>query len=396
MTLNLRRYSATEIIAFVLFLVSLLLVLHRALDLRIIIVFSIFSILFLRLFKLFDIKAALITLFGLLYSVLCYMNGMNTSLAALLSIVFAPVAYYLFGKKVAARSSSPLFFVVLLGIIAFVFSSELYYRIIVDIQEFGYVKLSHHMGDEMDEELNATLYALNASLGLAGFSILFTEYRKKLWLSLFFLSLSILSFITVTHLVSRTGLVVIVFVLIAIIIYNMGLRPSSVLALILVSSLFVVGFLFLSDSGSFSDVLSAYVDKGERAGGSWGTASSRSYRWSLALKNLVLFPLGWSADYRDYYAHNLWLDVDRVTGLIPFIILLAVSIMSFKDLFRLLKSNNKSVATIVFAMYLTILLCCFVEPVIEGLIVYFYIYMFFIGITNQLSKSKQILIRDYK
>ena len=340
-----------------------------------------------------DKKAFFIILFSVLYVIMCILQGMNSSSGLMACILVAPITFYMFGKTVVANAAKPTHLLIILGIVALVFSAELYYRTIIDVQAYGYVKISHHLGDRLDieDDFAATLYALNASLGLVGFSIFFSKYRKKWLLTFLYTALFVLSFISVTHLVSRTGVVVMVMTLVVLALYNiMDRKHSNLMPVILVGIIVAIGYFILSDTGGMIDVVFAYQDKGSVSGSDIASASSRVGRWLFALRNLFSHPLGWSDIARDYYAHNLWFDVDRIAGIIPFVLLVTVTVLSIKDVMVIIKTHDKTVVPVVLAFYVAISLCCFVEPVIEGLAIYFFLYMFYVGVVDQLSNKAQL------
>ena len=183
---------------------------------------------------------------------------------------------------------------------------------------------------------------------------------------------------------------IIVLTLALLVLYALFRQSSNIAPYFVVGVLLAGIFLSLSDSGLLSDIFSAYEDKSLTSGGDIATASSRTGRWSLAFNNMFTYPLGWgNGSYRLYYAHNLWLDVDRVAGIIPFALLLYLTCSSIFKLYLLIKTGNQTIVPIILAFYTAIILSCLVEPVIEGLAMYFFIYMFFVGMVEQKKKKRQ-------
>ena len=59
-----------------------------------------------------------------MYVSLCILNAMNTSNGLMIAMLLAPLTYYLYGKKIVDVTTSSEKLVIILGVIAFVFSLE--------------------------------------------------------------------------------------------------------------------------------------------------------------------------------------------------------------------------------------------------------------------------------
>ena len=102
-----------------------------------------------------------------------------------------------------------------------------------------------------------------------------------------------------------------------------------------------------------------------------GTKSSddtRKARYSEVLASIFENPMGMYSEKYEY-AHNLWLDMGRLTGIIPFFLMIIFSIMSFMNFARVflyvkLKPPTKY---LIFSVYTVIFLNMFTEPIMEGL-----------------------------
>ncbi|KQC29342.1 O-antigen ligase family protein [Flagellimonas eckloniae] len=115
-----------------------------------------------------------------------------------------------------------------------------------------------------------------------------------------------------------------------------------------------------------------------------GSAGGRTKLWSMSIENIFKSPLGW--DKEEFgYSHNLWLDVARIHGVIPFILLVVYSIRSILNTKKaiLLSNGHLSVTTIFFSLILASNLMFFVEPVTEGIFSFFLVYCFFQGFIKE-------------
>ena len=99
------------------------------------------------------------------------------------------------------------------------------------------------------------------------------------------------------------------------------------------------------------------------------TESSDSYRlsrYSLGLRNLLDHPLGGLASER--YYHNMWLDIGRISGVIPFAIMVLYTIITNRHMLKIFnsKANPVFLRYLLLAVYLGVQLNFFVEPILEG------------------------------
>lgn len=99
-----------------------------------------------------------------------------------------------------------------------------------------------------------------------------------------------------------------------------------------------------------------------------------NYRYSSlsrGLENLFEYPLGGLGNTA--YYHNMWLDIGRVSGLFPFLVMVFYSILT--DVHALKIIINKQHATwfryILLCIYVGVQINFFTEPVLEGLYGFF-------------------------
>jgi hypothetical protein len=114
-----------------------------------------------------------------------------------------------------------------------------------------------------------------------------------------------------------------------------------------------------------SDILVAYEERNFDL----NTAGQRTTKWIDTFKEIFQHPFGWaniqSSD--NYYAHNMWLDIARVTGVFPFLSLLFVSIQALLIQSRLVRIKKDYFVAVSIGLNTCFLLSCFVEPVYGGL-----------------------------
>lgn len=119
------------------------------------------------------------------------------------------------------------------------------------------------------------------------------------------------------------------------------------------------------------------------------------------VKGVFEHPLGLGQG--EFYRHNMWLDIGRVSGIIPFAVMIAYSIKTFIHAYRLFKYKmlDTGLRYMIILIYIGVSLNFFVEPVLEGLISFFLVFMLVNGMTDcfyyhcvDIAKRKTILERS--
>lgn len=120
------------------------------------------------------------------------------------------------------------------------------------------------------------------------------------------------------------------------------------------------------------------------------------------IKGVFENPLGVGND--TFYRHNMWLDIGRVSGIIPFAIMIAYSVKTFIHAYRLFKYKmlDTGLRYMIILIYIGVSLNFFVEPVLEGLISFFLVFILVNGMTDcfyyhcvDIAKSKVIVERSH-
>ena len=102
--------------------------------------------------------------------------------------------------------------------------------------------------------------------------------------------------------------------------------------------------------------------------------NSDSFRFQsfwIGLRELIQYPMGGRAS--QIYRHNMWLDVGRVSGIIPVGLLLVYSIKNFVNVAMIWKNKEVSLSLryLLLFLYIGAYVNCFVEPIWEGALNFF-------------------------
>ena len=87
------------------------------------------------------------------------------------------------------------------------------------------------------------------------------------------------------------------------------------------------------------------------------------------------------------YAHNMWLDAGKQTGIIPFLLLTLFTILSLWNVIKVLKNEKSSTEFKVFlvGIYSAVLLNMMVEPILQGEPLFFIMFCMIIGMTDNIK-----------
>ncbi len=342
--------------------------------------FSILVVILLPFSKLLDKTGLFLVLFSLFYSFLLLLKGPEIRI---LVYLLCPGAFYVFGRYLSQKLSYK-------GIIDFIlltillFGLRTYLATIVDVSETGIINPIRTMNrsGSGDGDMAATLFGLNVSLGFVGLSAYFVKPKVKVPLYFTLLVSFCLSTLTVVHLINRTGLILIVLCTTAVLMYYSVRKAAKIFAIVGVA--LILAFIFIPALQSiYADINEAYSLREINEAGEAHTFGDRLWRWEDAIKRIFTDPLGWDGRAQYNYAHNLWLDVARQTGIIPFILLLVSTILgSKKILFLARRHKADSLVALLGGIMVVMLISAFMEPVMEGFDLYFYLMCLFWGIAS--------------
>lgn len=340
--------------------------------------------------KYYDNTTIQLLFFSISYSLIAWLVGCDVSNFELLSYIVAPIAFYMIGKQLVDVSNKgddnaiSYLFIVIAGSVA------LWYINVSDGIENGFINTTRLLYNEDNKlMLTATIQGVIASLGISMVAYLVSYGVKFNIKSAVCLACVLLSTFCVIHLVNRTGLVVLGATICATLAYTSKTKFSRVVIFIL----FLVSlyYLLVLIGVLNEDLYNAYEERNLDDVGKVSTAGSRTERWIQSISLLFTSPIGWYNMSRVEYSHNLWLDVARVSGWLPFGILLSITIKQIKSLVTLFKINGDKFIGFLFGVMSCVYLSAFVEPIIEGISTYFAIMCLLWGMQNAYYRQYSIM-----
>jgi hypothetical protein len=153
--------------------------------------------------------------------------------------------------------------------------------------------------------------------------------------------------------------------------------------------LLLVGILYETDTLSIKSWFEYSKLHDRITGTSVDEEGSRIVIWKASLTNLIHYPFGYaSLDSLSSYAHNLWLDVGRATGIIP---LIPLAVFSTTSIYKYVKF----IFSLRFGAFLRFIVAAFgtaffitfsLEPIMEGYFIMFLLYCLYFGILTGCDK----------
>lgn len=339
--------------------------------------FSLACLLVLPLKQLRDKNYMLLFVFAIVYGIFEYINGYVQSGFVLLTHMVSPVAFYSFGRWILVwfrnRNSRILF----LTTSILIFLVQLFILTLQDVMLVGIVNTSRRMLIDIGKEdttLSATLYGLMSSAGIGTISSIFLKdikYVNKILL----VAISLLSLLIAIHLVNRTGVVVLCVGVLYSFVYTTKMSISRIFPALLI--IYIVSFLIFETGIISDDLIQAYISRENENGVEASNMGGRLELWLTAMSNFVINPLGWHS--KDYFAHNLWLDIARVGGWIPFIMFTVVTISVLKKMKRVMIYRTESFTVLLFTIIVCMLVNASVEPVMEASNIFFFLLICLFG-----------------
>ena len=170
----------------------------------------------------------------------------------------------------------------------------------------------------------------------------------------------------------------------------------KILKVLLMCVLLVIVIYLLYRSNIFN--IATFINNsnlGMRYSNEFGTSYSdatRQERFVEGVVNIFLYP--WGKPNQLFY-HNLWLDISRVAGIIPFFLMSAYTIIIGKKVINIFfnKKNNIRDRYIILSVFIGFIMNFFVEPAIESMfdiVLWFLMFNGLIVCIHSMYKYKKI------
>jgi len=340
--------------------------------------------------KNIDFDLVLLGIFTITYSIF-YSLILDLGTQYIFIYAVIPLAFYLLGKFLVSKAKSPKDLFRLSLCLGVVFSLIALLSVLINIGQNGFVSLERGVpmiwgGAAPAATAMGTYFLFNMCIP----AILISRFKEgNLILKIVLFVIFLLSVYCVLRLGSRTQLAIALFTITAALLYVTS-KQSAKRNVTIFLVLFVginLGFRYVSIDAK-SDLLTSFASRMDSKTNGAGSAGGRTERWEKSMINLIEEPLGWKIE--DFgYSHNLWFDVARVAGVIPFVLLVLFSIRSLRNIRKAIKRHPKNISfnNLIIVFSLALFLQFFVEPIFEGIFHLFIFYCLFQGIINGYLKD---------
>lgn len=335
----------------------------------------------------------LLILFSVIYGLTIKEYGFTDSVIVTAGYLIAPITMYLIGYSFingSYKNSYGLLLAVtvstaLFSILSIVRTIQLYGSLQNANPTFGGRAVVSLWGENF---LSATGMNTYVSLGLALFPLLFIKDKSirsnRTFKLMIFLVFAVSIYVTFS-LGNRTGLLIIIASTIMVFLFSTKLTARKILSFVLLMFLFILGaLLYMGNTFGVKDKwLNSSI--GYRMQHFSALEDPRFMAWGEALVGVFKNPTGGrKTELSLNYAHNLWLDVGHDAGIIPFILLLAFSILGFLSLGKFYKSKQPVMfKALIIASFTAIVITCFLEPIMQGWFYYFTIFCILLGVIHK-------------
>ncbi len=203
------------------------------------------------------------------------------------------------------------------------------------------------------------------------------KFEKRLTVKIFFLILLTLSFQYMFMLGTRTQFAVFLVVTLLAVLYlayvKQGIAGMLKCLAVIILSAGVLLLMYWLNIFSVKDYISG-TNLAARYTRRASLANADAFRFQgfwTGLRELVQYPLGCRA--AQPYRHNMWLDVGRVSGIIPFALLLIYSVKNFRSVLEIWRNTDviPGLRYLLLFLYMGAYANCFVEPIWEGTLNFF-------------------------
>ncbi|AIZ42298.1 O-antigen ligase family protein [Cellulophaga baltica] len=339
--------------------------------------------------KNLDTDFYILLLFSVIYG-LFYSFGAENSLGTQYIFIYmiTPPVFYLFGKyliKDKILNQNNIFYIILCVVTVFSLSAVI--SVFLNFHEGGFAQLDRTIPMFWNgAPVSATIMGGFLTFNMCIPALLISNQGKKgIIFNILLSTLFAITLVCVLRLGSRTQLGIFLITTIISLIYVI---PKQSFKRNLLLFVFIGAIIFfITKNISFDlnqDWLTTFADRMDKGGSDIASGGGRTERWEKSFRNLFEKPLGW--DVREFgYSHNLWLDVLRVSGFIPFFLLVIFSIKSLIQIRKivLLKPNNILLNSQIIIYSIAFFLLFMVEPIFEGLFTFFVLFCLFKGSINK-------------
>ena len=327
-----------------------------------------------------DTTLVLLFLFGLMYMAFAAESEVPMSVKMTLVLIFPML--YVMGRYIG-RTESDNGVVNVMYILAFAMAAMYLFSISESVAEEGFAVDDRNMeiqGSGSNIERSATgIYSNLMILSMFLLSLFIKlPYKKKL----IYVIGAALAMYSSVRIQSRTSIMLLLAVGIVILVLNLKTVVLRNLWVTITSIVLISGITFyvLNTYEEELMIIERFQEDDTK------TAGDRTVLSANVVNALQTHPFG-GLEHMPY-AHNLWLDTARVAGIVPFVILVVITLMFIPTLINIYTNRRHSFN---YRFMMTVFALAFIiymntEPVLEGCPILFGLFCLFMGMTREHNK----------
>ena len=345
------------------------------------------------LVKNLDFDFLILFLFSSVYA-LFYSFRPEVLIQTFLFLFLFPPAFYLLGKYVVTKSQNVNELYTLFFIVGASFSLTALLSVGSNLLAGGYGQFERTIPNFWTATpMTATLMAAYFTFNICIPALIIVRKQNLNFLyKIIGLGLFVASLLCVFRLGSRTQIVILAATIAISLLYivpNQG--PKRNLRLFI--SIFIVAALIVSyiPLNLDADYLSVFGDRLKAASAANNaTAGHRTQIWAESIEYLFTKPFGWQLVGGANFSHNLWLDVARVCGILPFFFLSIFTVRNIIYTKRAVLGGKNDIAfrSMILIYTFAANLQFFVEPIMQGIFFMFVVYCFYQGAIKKYAENK--------
>lgn len=356
-----------------------------------------FLLFFQKRIILFDFNLFWLTCFTILYAFFINYNELLSFWRKALDIILLPASFYVVGKYFSNKYPYIKITYFIIFSLTILFCLIPFLSNIISVIEKGFMSTRYiHVIWNPKNASAATVVGSFFALNMSFFALLFVSTKDKLELKLKYFSffLFLIGLFSYMNVITRTGVFISLissFVLFILMGSKQKIKYLAFILLLIIPIIFILNFYGVINWFEHTPYFSRFtndidIDQSENL--------PRTKGWQLVFNGLFQYPFGGAKTklYKSNYAHNLWLEVGFLAGIIPLIPLI---IFSYRNVILIWEINKKKYysafyRSLIICVFLGFLLSFFVEPVMEGLFINFCLFCLFFGLFDATNRIRFI------
>lgn len=316
-----------------------------------------------------------------------YFNG-NVTIQMVLFFTITSFSFYYIGCYIVDKCKSQSEILYAFALIVISMALPHIVVTVIDIFEVGLVNPDRILSifsenDRVQRSVTQRTVELSLCIGAIAFYFIKPKDKLQYKTKRLLVIVAIICELCSIHYVSRTGIAIFCIGLIIGLLFSWGISFRSCAMLLIV----FVGYTYLHDT----ELYQVFADRNTNYS-NVNNVGLRTVRWEWGLKEILHNPFG-STTYQKAahaFAHNFWIDYGKISGVIPFALLI---LFSLRNLYQTLFIGYKKMGLMSYFAFVftTIFIATLMtEPIHEGAPLYMFVYFLYTGMINRLASYSSI------